>query len=59
MKKLMIDVLLMLVLVNAVVLLADQFVGRPFVFNFALNLVAPILSGIACWLVGKSAPKLQ
>ncbi len=57
MKKLMIYVLLMLVLVNAAVLLADHFVGRPFVFNFALNLVSPVLTGIACWLVEKSAVK--
>ncbi len=49
MKKLVLNVILMLVAMNAAIYLGICVAGTSFEFNFILNLVAPIICAVAAW----------
>lgn len=49
MKKLVLNVILMLAATNAAIFLGTYVAGKPFEFNFIFNLAAPILCAVAAW----------
>ncbi len=46
MKKFLINVVLMMVILNAVIFLGSCVAGRSFEFTLALNLIAPVLCAL-------------
>lgn len=56
MKKLIVGAILMLILVNTAVVIANQITGDPFVFSPLLNVIAPILTALAGWKAGRMKP---
>ena len=48
-KKFVLNVVVMLVAINAVWLLGTFAVGKPLIFNFLFNVVTPIICGFAVW----------
>ena len=49
MKKLVLNVVLMLVAMNAAIYLGTFVAGKPFEFNFIFNLVTPVICAVAAW----------
>ena len=49
MKKLVLNVVLMLAAMNAAIFLGTCVAGKPFEFNFIFNLVMPVICAVAAW----------
>ena len=49
MKKLLLNIVLFLVMMNTADYLACYISGKPFVFNFLFDIVTPILCAVTAW----------
>ena len=49
MKKLVLNVILMLAVMNAAFFLGIYVTGKPFEFNLIFNLVTPIICAVVSW----------
>ncbi len=60
MKKILIQIVLAILAVNAFIFLGTYAIDRPFIYNFFLNLAIPSVGALACWGVersGKPSPQ--
>ena len=58
MKKLMIQIVLAILAVNAFIYLGTYAIDRPFIYNFFLNLAMPVVAVVAGW-EAERGPKPQ
>lgn len=49
MKKMLIQIVLSILAVNAFIFLGTYAIDRPFIYNFFLNLAMPTVAVLACW----------
>ena len=49
MKKILIQIVLAILAVNAFIFLGTYAIDRPFIYNFFLNLAIPTVAVLACW----------
>lgn len=49
MKKLLLQIVLSILAVNAFLFLGTYAIDRPFIYNFFLNLAIPTVAVLACW----------
>ena len=49
MKKLVLNMILMLAVMNVAIFLGAYISGKPFEFNLIFNLVTPIICAVASW----------
>ena len=59
MKKLVLNVVLMLVAINAAIFLGTYVAGKPFEFNYIFNLVTPVICAVAAWETEQRKSKQQ
>ena len=60
MKRILIQIVLAILAVNAFIFLGTYAIDRPFIYNFFLNLAIPSVGALACWGVersGKPSPQ--
>ena len=53
MKKLFIYAVVMLVAMNAAIIFGIYIVGKPFEFNYIVNVVAPLICAVSSWQIAE------
>ena len=54
MKKILIQIAMSILAVNAFIFLGTYAIDRPFIYNFFLNLAIPSVGALACWRAERS-----